>query len=112
MCAALTPKGKEELLKYQLKKSPIKKPKKWDKKYRVIIFDIKEWKRNTRNQLRKQLIDLGFIRLQNSVWVYPHDCQELIILLKSYFHLGKEVLYMTADSIENDKWLKKEFGLI
>ena len=40
--ARLTEKGKEKLLKYQLQELKIKKPKKWDKKWRVVIFDIKE----------------------------------------------------------------------
>lgn len=110
-CLQLTKKGKDELKKYALEKITIKKPWRWDKKYRVIIFDIKEFKRGTRDKLRHWLEHLGFVRLQNSVWVYPYDCREVIILLKSRFKIGKEVLYMTVDSIENDKWLKAQFGL-
>lgn len=110
-CLRLTDKGKDELKRYALQDLVIKKPWRWDKKYRVIIFDIKEFKRRTRDGLRKWLEHLGFIRLQNSVWVYPYECREVIILLKSNFHIGKEVIYMTVDSIENDKWLKAEFGL-
>jgi DNA-binding transcriptional regulator PaaX len=111
ICLRLTGKGRDKLKDYALENLKIKKPWRWDKKYRVIIFDIKEFKRKTRDKLRHWLEHLGFIRLQNSVWVYPYECREVIILLKSYFHIGKEVLYMTVDSIENDKWLKKEFGL-
>jgi len=110
-CLRLTKRGKEELKNYALGNLVIKRPIRWDKKYRVIIFDIKEYKRKTRNKLRTWLEHLGFVRLQNSVWVYPYECREVIILLKSHFHIGKEVLYMTVDSIENDKWLKSEFGL-
>ncbi len=110
-CLKLTVKGKEKLDNYALKNLVIKKPWHWDKKYRVIIFDIKEFKRKTRDKLRRWLEHLGFVRLQNSVWVYPYECREVIILLKSHFQIGKEVLYMTVDSIENDKWLKKEFNL-
>ncbi len=107
----LTDKGRERLLKYQLREIVIKKPKKWDKKWRVIIFDIKERKRKVRDGLRVELINLGFLRLQNSVWVYPYECEEAIIILKAYFHLGKDVLYMTVEKIEDDKWLKKKFSL-
>lgn len=107
----LTDKGKNKLLKYQLQEIKIKKPKKWDKKWRVIIFDIKEHKRFIRDGLRKELINLGFLRLQNSVWVYPYECEEVIIMLKSHFQIGKDVLYMTVEKIENDKWLKREFRL-
>jgi DNA-binding transcriptional regulator PaaX len=111
LCARLTKKGEQEIARYEIGELQISKPKNWDKKYRVIIFDIKEWKRQTRDELRAWLVNLGFMRLQNSVWVYPYECQDVIVLLKSHFKLGSEVLYMTVDNIENDKWLKKEFDL-
>ncbi|MBU1179139.1 hypothetical protein KKB69_02300 [Patescibacteria group bacterium] len=107
----LTEKGKEKLLKYQLQEIKIKKPSKWDNKWRVIIFDIKENRRYIRDSLRKELINLGFFNLQKSVWVYPYECEEVVIMLKSHLQIGKDVLYMVVDRIENDKWLKKEFGL-
>jgi DNA-binding transcriptional regulator PaaX len=107
----LTDKGKIKVKEYKLSKLKIDKPKKWDGKYRVIIFDIKEWKRPVRDKLRKWLEHLGLIRLQNSVWVYPYDCQEIISLLKANYKIGKEVLYMEVNYLENDVWLKKEFDL-
>lgn len=109
--ARLTQKGERELLRYQLKGAIIKKPKKWDRKWRVVIFDIKEQRKFTRDEIRKNLTNLGFLRLQNSVWVYPYDCEEIIIMMKAYFKIGKDVLYMTVEQIENDKWLKEEFRL-
>ena len=110
-CVRLTAKGKEELAKYELRKLTIKKPKRWDGKYRVVIFDIREQRRKTRDLIRRQLVTLGFVRLQDSVWVYPYECQEIIIMLKANTFIGKDLLYMTVDSIENDLWLKKKFGL-
>lgn len=107
----LTEKGQRELLKYQLREKVIEKPKRWDKKWRVVIFDIKEQLRNLRKGLRQELINLGFIRLQNSVWVYPYECEEVVAMIKTYFAIGKDVLYMTVDKIENDRWLKEEFNL-
>src|SRR3989344_1853649 len=44
----LTPKGEALLARYQLQEIVIAKPKRWDKKYRIIIFDIKEARRSTR----------------------------------------------------------------
>lgn len=109
--ARLTEKGERKLKAYELKEISITKPKKWDGKYRVIIFDIKEWKRGTRDSLRQWFEELGLIKLQNSVWVYPYDCREIITLLKANHKIGKEVLYMEVNSIENDQWLKKAFNL-
>ncbi len=110
-CARLTAKGRAELDRYRLSELKIKKPRRWDGRYRLVIFDIKEWKRSVRDRMRRWLEHLGFIRLQNSVWVHPYECQEVVSLLKSHFHIGREILYLRAESIENDYWLKKEFGL-
>jgi CRISPR-associated endonuclease Cas2 len=107
----ITEKGRQLLLKFQIEGLVKNRPKKWDKKYRVVIFDISEQKRTIRNRLRGILRSFGFVCLQGSVWVYPYECQEIIDLLKQYLNLSSEVLYMTVDSIENDKWLKEEFEL-
>lgn len=107
----LTNKGKKELKLYNLKHQSIPKPRRWDGKYRLIIFDIKEWKRGVRDNLRDWLKHLGLLPLQQSVWVYPYECQEILVLLKAHFKIGREVLYITADEIENDLWLRQEFGL-
>lgn len=107
----LTSKGEEKLLKYRLQEIIIEKPKKWDGKWRVIIFDIAEQKRRVRDGLRTELINLGFLKLQNSVWIYPYDCEEIIIMLKANFRMGKDVLYLVIEKLENDKWLKQKFGL-
>lgn len=107
----ITPKGRRLLLKYELDGLSHEKPKKWDGKYRVVIFDILEEKKNIRDQLRRTLHSFGFIYLQGSVWVYPYHCHEIIELLKRYLNLDREVLYMNVESIENDTWLKDRFGL-
>lgn len=107
----ITEKGKEQLAKYEIGDLEIKKPKRWDKRWRVVMFDIKESRKGTRHILRSTLDRLGFVKLQNSVWIFPYDCEELVILMKSNLFLGKDVLYMTVDKLENDKWLKEIFGI-
>lgn len=47
--------------------------KKWDGKWRVVIFDIAEVNKFARESLRRKLKELGFGMLQESVWVTPHD---------------------------------------
>jgi CRISPR-associated endonuclease Cas2 len=76
-----------------------------------LIFDIPEKRRAVRDQLRQTLNNIGFIKLQNSVWVYPYECSELISLLKSDFKIGKDVLYLTVTEIENDEFLRKHYQL-
>jgi len=109
--ARLTPKGEAKLRQLDLGNFKIKKPKRWDKKWRILAFDIREERKNTRNKIRHTLRRIGFVRLQDSVWVYPYDCEDLINLLKADFKIGKDLLYIIADSIENDKKLRQIFGL-
>ncbi|TSC57875.1 MAG: phenylacetic acid degradation operon negative regulatory protein [Parcubacteria group bacterium Greene0416_79] len=107
----LTEKGERELAKYEEGKVTLPKPRRWDGKYRILIFDIWERRRYIRDALREFLRRLGFIRLQDSVWVYPYDCEEVAALLKTRFRVGNGLLYIVAETIENDRWLREAFGL-
>jgi len=107
----ITQKGKLYLWKYESQAFKIKKPKKWDKRWRLIIFDIPEKERFQRDATRVMLQNIGCVCLQNSVWVYPYDCEEVVTLLKSNYKMGEEVLYIIAEKIEGDEWLKKYFKL-
>ncbi|MBI2673729.1 MAG: hypothetical protein HYX23_00390 [Candidatus Zambryskibacteria bacterium] len=107
---AITEKGRRQLNTLEACNFNLKKPKHWDRKWRVIIFDIGEKQRRTRDRLRITLSKIGFVKLQKSVWVYPYDCEDFVILLKTNFELGRNLLYLVVDEIENDTWLKKFFG--
>ena len=107
----LTPKGERVLRHFELHDFKLRRPKKWDRKWRVLIFDIPERRKNLRPKIRYTLLAIGFVRLQDSVWVYPYDCEDLITLLKADFKIGKDLLYLIVDSIENDAHLKSHFGI-
>lgn len=108
---SLTKKGELALRNAERADYRLPRPKCWDKKWRVLIFDIPERLKTIREKLRLTLRSIGFVQLQKSVWVYPYDCEDFIILLKTDFMIGKNVLYMIVDSIENDKKLKDYFEL-
>jgi hypothetical protein len=110
--ARITPEGQKVLLLEQHKAflRNVKK-RRWDKRWRVIIFDIPERRRRTRDRLRITMSELGFVRLQDSVWVYPYDCEDLMALLKADLKIGVAVLYMIVENIENDKHLRAQFAL-
>jgi DNA-binding transcriptional regulator PaaX len=107
----LTAKGEHFAARMGEGKLVPKKPKHWDKKWRLLIFDIPERRRRTRTLVRQTLMNLGFYRLQDSVWVYPYDCEELIVLLKADFRIGKDLLYILADKVEHDLALRAHFSL-
>lgn len=108
----LTAAGEKRLRQFKLAEYKLPKQKRWDRKWRIIIYDIPEKRKGV---IRKQIFNVfnqaGFYRLQNSVWVYPYDCEDLIGLLKTDFGVGKEVLYIIADEIESDRQLRSHFEL-
>lgn len=89
----------------------LNKNKKWDGKWRVLIFDIPESRRFDRTSIRQALISIGFMRLQDSVWIYPYDCEEIVSLLKAETETEEDVLYMIVEALENDGEVKKYFNL-
>lgn len=86
-------------------------PLRWDRKWRIIIFDVWERRRDVRDCLRGQLESVGFVKVQNSVWVYPYPCEELFAFLRADLRLGLGMLYIVAEEIENDRPLREHFGL-
>ncbi len=104
--------GQEKLRRWQFANFILERPKKWDKKWRIMIFDIPEKKKKIRDDLTVLFRKAGIRRLQNSVWIYPYDCEDIITLLKTDFGIGKYLLYLIVDELENDKYLREEFGLI
>ena len=107
----ITERGRAYLSLIEAGDSSRPKPKKWDKKWRMVIFDIKEEKKADRQRLRDFLRKLGFMKLQYSVWVYPYDCEDMITLIKSEFKIGRGILYLIVDTIEYDKPIREHFDL-
>lgn len=107
----LTDAGRSYLRRTQALGYNVPKPKKWDGKWRIVMFDIKEARRMDRDQLRDELEAIGFYRFQNSAWFYPYDCEDLITLIKSDYRLGRSTVYIIAEEVENDFVLRKHFGL-
>ncbi len=106
----LTDKGKSELEKLRLKDWN-KEKRKWDGRWRILIYDIPERNRGTRNKIRKTLTYIGFIKVQQSVWLYPYDCEDFITLFKAELKIGKNLIYLIVDSMENDKIFRETFHL-
>ena len=107
----LTHKGEKVLSALELRNYEIQKPRRWDYKWRVLIFDIPESRKSLRDKVRQTPQTVGFLRLQDSVWVDPYDCEELIVLLKADFKIGKDLLYMIVESLEYDVAHRRHFNL-
>ncbi len=105
----LTKEGKVKLKSIKLGLLQIEKPQKWDKKWRIIIFDIPIQKNKSRALLRRKIKMLGFYKLQNSVFVHPHPCYEVVRFLREFFGVENEVVYIEAEKIENPNKLIEFF---
>jgi len=107
----ITEKGERKLRLLQIQHGEHPKPKRWDGKWRVLIFDIPEKRKGLREKVRHTIASVGFVRLQDSVWIYPYDCEDLVVLLKADFKIGKDMLYMIVDTLEYDTPVRHIFGL-
>lgn len=107
----ITDAGKRALVKMIASSPDSRNHRRWDQRWRVVIYDIPERFKYKRHLLRTTLERFGFLKLQGSVWVYPYDTEELLKLLRAQFHIGKNVIYMVVEQIENDVTLRKHFGL-
>ncbi|MSR85709.1 CRISPR-associated endonuclease Cas2 [Candidatus Uhrbacteria bacterium] len=107
----VTAKGHAEALAYELGQKKIQKPRCWDQKWRLLIFDIPESRRVVRDKIRRLLQSFNFYRLQDSVWVYPYECQEILNVLCTKYRVRSEALYIRAEFLDQDYWLRKHFDL-
>jgi DNA-binding transcriptional regulator PaaX len=103
-----TKKGEAKFKKYKFSNLKIKIPRKWDKKFRIISFDIPNSRGIQRNAFRAKLKELGFYSTQKSVWIHPYNCIEEIKVLMEFLGLtDKQVQIFTAEKIEDKLLLEK-----
>lgn len=109
---SLTDEGRKKAGWMQINHLTVKKPKKWDTIWRMIIFDIANEHRVKREAFRGFIKRFGCYPLQKSVWVHPYDCHDEIELLRSFFGFNdKELRIVEAERISNDRELRVFFNL-
>lgn len=92
----LTKKGQEQAFLFRLKHVD----EKWDGIWRLVIFDIPEKKRATRDLLRSLLKQWGFVRWQNSVWASKKNCAKP---LREFIHkvgITKWVMVIESNNVD------------
>jgi phenylacetic acid degradation operon negative regulatory protein len=103
----LTTKGSIKILKLLLSD----KKEKWDESWRILIFDIPERKRKTRDAFRKILAEMGFKKYQISVWICPYDRTNELEMIIDEFNLKPYIQYFISKSVSDEEKLKKMFEL-
>jgi len=108
----LTDKGKRVVFVYNFEQMKISKMKIWDKKWRIITFDIPERFKKARNALRDKLQELGFAKYQKSVFIYPYECKNEIDFVIEFFNIRPYVRYIEAKNCDDELNFKKYFELL
>lgn len=86
----------------------------WDGKWRLVIFDIEETQRVTRDQLRRFLKSVGFGRLQLSIWISPFPVREILGEFLEKSGLSRAAMVLEADyvsGLENWEVASRVWGL-
>lgn len=96
-------KGEEKIKKFIFDELKINQPKSWDSKWRLVIFDIPETKKNRRHALRRKLTEIGFYQCQKSAWVYPFECEQEIEFIKDVLNIRPFVKIFLVDKIDDGK---------
>lgn len=94
----LTKKGAYELRRIRfMQHMEEQRNKKWDRTWRIIIFDIPEHLRKYRDHLRTMLKGSGFQMWQFSVWVTKYNPEPALKELLRYLGLHKYYAIIEAD---------------
>jgi len=108
---SLTAEGQKRLNKYNIDEIKVKKPKKWDKLWRLVFFDVPERYRPARDYLRFKLKELGFHQMQKSVWVHPYPCEDEIDYICNVYEIKPFVNVAVVQRIGKEAELKRLFRL-
>jgi len=107
----LTEDGRRVFFRFNYEDIEIKTPAIWDRNFRMVLFDIPEKLKPARDSLRLKMQDIGFVRFNDSVWVYPYPCQKEIDFIANYWEIGKYVHFALVKDITNREGLEKYFDL-
>lgn len=103
--------GKKRVREFCFDALTIKRPKRWDRKWRIVIFDIPVRKNRAREVLREKIKELGFFQLQKSVWIFPYPCEDEILLVAEIYEVMPYIEIITAGRILHKNKLKRFFDL-
>lgn len=102
---------KEYLRKYKFDTLKLQRATLWDGMWRVAIFDIPERYGRARRALSYKLQQIGALRLQDSVFIYPFPWREELEFVAELFLVGPYVRFLEVASIDGSEKLRKYFHL-
>lgn len=93
----LTEKGSALLQRASLLRSRPAPDSSWRGSWTLVLYDIPVSHNAYRYDLRSMLVRAGFRKLQHSVWVSPHPCDELQHYIEQHTELRRYVRVLTAN---------------
>ncbi len=105
----ITENGKKLTRNFDYDDLKLPKLKKWDKKWRLVIFDIPEKKNKERHALSVKLKDLGFYPIQESNYIYPYDCRDEIDFICEFLSINRYVNYCLVESLDKREGDLRQF---
>lgn len=74
-------------------------PKRWDRKWHMLLFDIPGKKEVARHALRARLEELGFWYYQDSVYVHKHDLRSVIEPFANFYDVLPHLRFAVVDRL-------------
>ena len=74
----------------------------WDKRWRVIIYDIPEKHKTSRDKLTHFLRLSGCYQLQRSTCITPFACRDVIETICARLHVDEYISYFEALNLDNE----------
>jgi len=105
----LTNKGQNRVKKFNLDELSLRTPKHWDRRWRVLIFDIPNTKTRARGAFQKKVKELGLHQLQKSVWIHPYDFEDEVLFTANVFGVESFIEILTVEKFLHEKIIMKKF---
>jgi DNA-binding transcriptional regulator PaaX len=96
----ITSLGRQKLHRDELGNTTMPISKNWDGKWRIVMLDLPEDRKDEREALRYLLKKAGFVCLKNSVWISPLPYEYLFANIKKDFNLTTELMVVVSDKID------------
>jgi len=107
----ITKNGREEFLRYKIDGLKLKTLPRWDKKWRIVMFDIPHEFKKARDAFREKLKNLNFYHIQKSVFITPHPCEDEIDFLASFYNIRGFILIFYTDHFEGEEKMRNYFKI-
>ena len=105
----LTDRAKELLRKRDIEKLETTPQSVWDKRWRIICYDIPVSHSGARRALQEKLHKYGCFHLQSSVLITPFPCLEDIKAIAATYDVSDYISYFEATGLMNEAVLIRRF---